>query len=243
MDQQVPMSQSEVPELATSSTTPKSRAPLILGIIAAFLLVGIGSYILVIRSHKKEVIKATSTSRVLTTSIQFSPTTSLPSTEGWKTYANTKYNYSFKYPENWIQTPYKTDSNIAVFSAKKDASYGLPSNGEGMMSVNIVLEKTAFKTPMEWLQNYLDGCKKTPCVGGYLPQFISNLMIGGVPAIKTTANIGEGPVTGVASYYIIYKQNLYEITLETGYGSDTKSDYSALDSKLEGIIPTFKFTN
>lgn len=87
------------PVKTSSSSKPILIILFVVGLIA---LSSLGTYFIV-KSQVKPQAPASSSSPVSSSSVQASPTPSvIDETANWKTYTNTKYNYSFKYPQDWI---------------------------------------------------------------------------------------------------------------------------------------------
>ncbi len=159
-------------------------------------------------------------------------------TTDWKTYTNTKYGYSIKYPTNWyINTQY---SNLDLTPRGPNKDYI-----GGDTSISNYLEKDGMYAPpdytlISWMFWKVPPISKERSSSS---DFIKkeNVVINGVKGIKTTI-LGEheiGSPTKLNSVRIIFELNNGE-ELSVGYGFDNNNVNAA--KVANQIISTFKFT-
>ena len=122
--------------------TPKSSAPLLITVLVAVIVLaatGTTFYFL-------GKIQNTNTSTVTPTTI---PTTTAPLATAWKTYSNTKYNYSIDYPSDWSFSEYPDSKSGASFDP-----LGKPSNSETSSAISISAGKTLLNYANQTLEEY-----------------------------------------------------------------------------------------
>lgn len=106
--QEPPLATSVNPVFQPSSSPKQSNNILIIVSVAAIaLLLGIGGTYLVLNSKVQKQIQPTP----VPTKTQISPT--LDETANWKTYTNTKLNFSVRYPETWVFKESSAGSDFA----------------------------------------------------------------------------------------------------------------------------------
>lgn len=93
-----PVQPATVQSTPPASTPSKSKLPLILGLI---ILLVVSAGILLAKSGGIPRLVAKPTPTPVPTQIP-TPTPTVDPTSDWKTYTNTKYNYSIKYPVEWF---------------------------------------------------------------------------------------------------------------------------------------------
>lgn len=150
-------------------------------------------------------------------------------TAGWKTYTNTKYGYSIKYPEEWQS-----------FEVKESPEAGIRID---------FAESELFSDRGYWVwlkvNNNPDGFSATQWVDTLLLQYSDQqAVIAGIKREKdSVADVEAERVTGlpamteIVSVFIPKEKNMYEIVLQKGVGilsSENKDTFNL-------ILSTFKF--
>ena len=85
-------------------------------LLVVVVVIGIGG--LHYYSWQKGLIKTTPNQEVPLT-----PTTTIDETANWKTYKNTKYNYSLKYPDNFFTTNSPEDKIVVFYISSKEDNH------------------------------------------------------------------------------------------------------------------------
>ncbi|MEK7502554.1 MAG: PsbP-related protein [Patescibacteria group bacterium] len=96
------------PQPVTPPPPPKSflSNKIILLIVILLILLGLGGTYLALNSKPQSKPTSGITPTPLPTEVSAKAGTSIDETANWKTYTNTKYDYSIKYPQSWnIQSP------------------------------------------------------------------------------------------------------------------------------------------
>ncbi len=221
---------------------PNMGPQIILYVVLAALIFGIGGYYLGSRQ-----VKNTSTSATVTPSAVASKrvaatvtaTSSVDATANWKTYTNDTYGFSFKYPSDWVE--------------RGKSEHGIRFNGPE----NEVVRKQIEETPPGYsdgytddvilvfnsLQNYakstlnkevdsLDKLIQEEQLKGSQISSAQKTTWGGQDAWDYIAN-------GMGSYYEIITKNGSDVISLAFGNADSKSKLTALDKQ---ILSTFQFT-
>jgi len=154
-------------------------------------------------------------------------------TANWKTYTNTKDNYSIRYPQNWFDRKGYEASGIDSehYFSNEDTTYeSLSSEG-----VYIFIKKYYDKTTQDNPYFYFNQDKNYP--GAEL------ITINEQPAVKTKIKIPNLSGKGDTEKYfnqvsIVYNNKIYyKITLESWINQAVKNNESTFDQ----ILSTFRF--
>lgn len=78
--------------------------------------------------------ETTATTTTTTPSSTTSATTTADVTASWKTYANTKYGFSFKYPDSWTSGAQSNNANNIYFGTSGGDST-IPNSGDFMVAI------------------------------------------------------------------------------------------------------------
>lgn len=154
--------------------------------------------------------------------------TSTDGTEDWKTYANTQYEFSYKYPSDWTareQTPPNTMSEPWK-SYLFYSSYTPPSASDHYGYVAVSTKSADALIAVEFPNN-TNIVKET-------------VDIAGTTAVKATVTTATGNIA--TSYYI--SKNDYTFIV-TGPITDPQDDQASKDywKQVDKIVTTFNFTN
>jgi len=234
MEEQTPEVQSQ-PVQSPAPVVPerKSSLPLIIILLVAILLVGIGGVYAGMQIGKKQVTpnQIISQPPILPTTIPTSIPTQLPeitsaptpdATTNWKTYTNTEYGFSVKIPLEWGSYSMKDFSFSKIISPEEQYLYLGPSGStlRPPQSMQISVEK----------KDVLEGRAKT----GMQEKNCSDETVGvgkeGVTARKTVCDWNRGPS------FVIEKGDFV-------YTIDNVVTDSSKWSLFDQILSTFKFTN
>jgi hypothetical protein len=148
---------------------------------------------------------------------------------GWKTYANTKYNYQIKYPEDWTieadgvavwqnQVPNPELANGVMFFGTKTEPYG--QTARTLWNVRVFVspaENPKKLSPRDW---YVEQSKLHFSYG--VEQKFDNLedtTFKGFPALKVKGKLGEG-----YSFLIAKNSFIYNLAFSFEKFSDGKFD-------------------
>lgn len=165
------------------------------------------------------------------------PTITTDPTANWKTYTNTKYNFSIKYPSSWnTQTIIRTNEESGSANVTGTDNNIEISNDSGMVvpSIHInILDQSLEKE----IANYQYILKNSP-TGGFsnIKQYSGNFMGMDATVFEMTQKLSSNLTTTINTYYF---------KLPTGYGiSVTKTDQNSnLNQKeLDQILSTFQFS-
>jgi hypothetical protein len=147
---------------------------------------------------------------------------SLNETANWKTYTNTKYKFSFKYPdnvrvlekENELTVFLEEPTNFSVGSGIY-LTFNIKSNTMNLTEENIHEESTGYKCNTE----YGGKCEKS--------------LLNGYNAIKASNYISTSEIY---AYYLRRDNSIIRISLSNG-GEDKPNEVA------DKMLSTFKFTN
>ena len=196
---------------------------LILGIILAGSLV-FGGYKLGQRSIYPELVEGP------TPTPELVATPALDPTANWKTYTNTKYGYSIRYPKEWQS-----------FEVKEGPEAGIRTD---------FAESESFSEREYWVwtkvNNNPDGLSAKQWVDKLLLQYSDQqAVIAGIKREKdSVADVEAERVTGlpamteIVSVFIPKEKNIYEIVLQKGVGilsSENKDTFNLM-------LSTFRFS-
>jgi hypothetical protein len=215
----------EAPQVVPSKSFPLKW----ILILIIFILIGGGATYYVANQSQKP---ASSSNQTPTTAP--SPTPTPDPTSDWKTYTNTKYGYSVKYPSDWkIQSPgggsngelcreTGIDSQIIELSEKELSECGFA--GEGLPSPDANITVWVLDEKHSTLENLIG------------PNY-SKLQVAGEAAVKY-------PFTDESALPNIYATRIYLNHNNNGYiiylkQSDITGKYEMI---LDQILSTFKFT-
>lgn len=121
---------------------PNMVAQVILYVLIAALVFGIGGYYLGTRQVKSTSTTA-SPSAVASKPASASATSSVDATANWKTYTNDTYGFSFKYPSDWNKPQFVKHANIMDL---KGTSYSTFSDSEQLKLDSDGVFSMAFNT-------------------------------------------------------------------------------------------------
>ena len=139
-----------------------------------------------------------------------------------KTYTNSKYNFSFEYPENWIVGENSLNS---IFMRPADIeTFGKPDYGQ----IHIIVDTTNMN-----LDSFIETRCDAPNVCA-TPEKAENLVVANFPAKKLV-----NPPAPVSSELVMLKKEnqIYSINVDLG-DTSTKSEYL---SYFNQVLSTFKF--
>jgi hypothetical protein len=171
--------------------------------------------------------------------------TAVNSTAGWKTYTNTVYGFTFKYPSDWktddITKIKGTTSVVGIYKSSTTQTYPSKENPmDGYVSVSVV------KNPQHLsLQQFFDkekaDCDLTNsemgCPGAENVSNFSSVIIAGKSALRSGKRVmPEGLPTD--SVYISFPEYFLEIH-GTYYNRNNTYDFAPV---FQNILSTFTFT-
>ncbi len=217
-----------MPPMEPQVTHPK--LPMILAIGITAIIFGLGGYVIASMANTdSEDLSTTTGKSTATTTSSASPTTkatatttsSTDETKDWKTYSNTQYNFSFKYPSDW--KTYTTGSTTYNVS---------PNNASDRMWY--------IQTSTSTVQKEVDGLKgdfqgATDVKGDITATDVSKF---GTTAKKVTVTYKSGMT---ASWYVFSKgSTTYVVAGEVSNASEENAANYAIANK---ILETLTFTN
>lgn len=190
---------------------------LLVGLVAAATLILAGT--LYLKQNKKP-------QSVVQTTVQPSP---LPDeTTNWKTYTNQKYNFEFKYPENYSIA--KENSKQVVLGV---------NNNNGLIEniLTISIDPTTFinNSSYQICNSKVNELPVYPCVYEWKPEEgnkIADVALGGKKA--TSFQFGDGQDSGFAIVQTMEEPKIEAKMVIAGGG---------LEYNFNLILSTFKFTN
>ena len=203
--------------------TMSKLTKIILGIVA-ITLVGLCGYVLGLRNNTTKTSATTTTTVKSTSAITSINSTNLLTTTttdaiaDWKTYTNTDYGFSFKYPRDW-----ETKSRNTIESTAKLEIVSAPKNiGDSLFGVSI--KKTTLQKEIELVKNI----------------FAQNSTFLGTDAItfaneQTTKLSFQNNTDNTIKPVIYIIDNNDYIYILNGEGSSN-------DLNVNQILSTFKFT-
>ncbi|MEK7517528.1 MAG: hypothetical protein AAB583_03180 [Patescibacteria group bacterium] len=159
-------------------------------------------------------------------SINRSPTPAIDETASWKTFTNTKYQYSIKYPSDWeITSPFTEKTPEAVRFAKLIAK-------EGDAAFDIIVEANPLKKPAtkEW---YLDWATKIPAGIDTSKYVFETMDFHGHQAVK------------VNNAELLFAKDIYMFRIRPNVSIyDPDRGFADFAKKVfDQILSTFKFTD
>lgn len=173
-------------------------------------------------THKKTTAKPTTATTGTTTT----GTTATSATAEWKTYTNTKYSYSVKYPNDWEYTEQFLESKGTV----SFGNISKPMELEGGKYYPIAINYHNNPNNLTW-DKFFDG-ENAETVEGYSKK--SDTKVGGKAAINLTG------VPGLLSYtYVIIPLNKAFIVIQKP--EDSQVGYG-VDATYSSMLSTFTFT-
>ncbi len=245
-----------IPEVTTSS--PKSRLPLILLGIFLLLLFGVGSFYLGQRSQTANYQIVPTIPILSTTQFKPSPTPDVytePSrseTTNWKTYKNTQYQYSIDYPDNWEvqQVLYNYEKSppsgfTTVPKEKNELQRTIlieknPKLYQGTFTV-IVFANSKNLTLDKWAQNYKVPLTADPNTN--LAKVVGETTLDGKTAKEISINTLTVP--GEIAIISLYNNNIYYLMFDDWEKQEptviTKYDAEKLIQANKKILSTFTF--
>lgn len=153
-----------------------------------------------------------------------------PSTANWKTYTNSTFGYTIKYPNNWDEVPETADTKLLIDRPLN--SYLTKQGGDILIFVN--------KKPSEYTTNkeYFDSkYNQTQTVPG--TTIIKKFILSEEPAIMLLETFEPGTIleaTEQIEVYVYHKNNIFEIGL-TG----PKALVDQYKSLFDQILSTLEF--
>lgn len=205
--------------------------PLLIVVIAV-LAIGAGVYVFEQGKTKQVEQQSTTNNQTIPTSTSQATTPSANQYAEWKTYSNTVYHYSIKYPNNWfVNTQYSNqdftprgpaphdyiggDTSISNYSQAQIDQYQ-KTNGELAYPTDYTVVSWMF-----WKTQTQSNLDSTPVdVDSFKKE---NVVINGVPGVKTTTlgQRGIGGATKPNSVGINFKLNGESVNI--GYGFDSSN--------------------
>lgn len=154
----------------------------------------------------------------------------------WKTYKNTKYGYSFKYPANKMEIASSSDPNVIyIQTIGFDTQH---SQEKGFYQIQV----TALQNKVQTIDEYIN--LKVKSDGPPEKNFIENQLettINGYPAVVTTYKppIDGSKYSGFSNHkkYYLYSRALGMIFQGNGPIAVKSTDHTILDQ----ILSTFRF--
>ncbi len=183
---------------------------------------------------------ALKTSEVITT--QNNSVSEVTRTADWKTYINSKYGFSFKYPSEWGDLISSTNGGRNVISTS-DHSFSVligPLPDSRGQSTSYASIKSYFKNLIlntESTPEYLNKIAKGEA--GYSDLY--DTTIGGQPAFTTISRSGKG-IVQIYSYaeYMPENNSLFEVS----YGLNPQRNLTNADHEIyKQILASFTFTH
>lgn len=171
-------------------------------------------------NYPSESTATTSATASSVTSTSASATASTTSTADWKTYTNSEYGFSFKYPGDYTKND--LENGVAINSGT--------SGGYERPNLITVQKTKTDKTFAQFLQTLNDG--RT-----FFEQTATTF------AGKSAY---EGVDAGLVNSYGVYTEsngNIFGITLESGNKDTLTENKSALTETQKTILSTFQFTS
>lgn len=157
------------------------------------------------------------------------PTTQSLDTSNWKTYTNSEYKFTLKYPPEWIGTEVNTEE-VRFF---KNLYLNNQSGTKTYISVTVKTNPNN-QNLKEWLiaQNLISA--------NYSEDFhtqIDETTIANIKGLKITTPVNGGQET----YYLPMNRNVIQITYI--FKGQSLAEYNELVNIFNQILSTFKFTN
>ncbi len=225
---------------------PKNRVDLymvILLVLAAALIFGVigFAYGQQVATESAGLTNTTSTvnySASAVPSATKTTTTTADVTANWKTYTNTDYGFSFKYPGEWKVA--NNDSNSSAIDASVDVN---TANGQSYYLIEISREK--FASVDDYIKNQNALINKTIAEGGpgtTLPAG-ENVTINGINYTKLN-NVGNGGgAAGSRDWYLTSKNGyVYKVEVEKTASEGPVFDLDPYITTAGQILSTFQFT-
>lgn len=226
---QVPVSSSNA-TISTLSVNPKSKLPLILGVVLVLFLISGGAYYLGTQKNTHITRNVTLPPVNLTGLPKISPTQAMQI--GYKIYTNTKYNFSFNYPSNL--TPRKDATTEFIGFLEK------PDENQSQKLVVMVTNNLQNLGIEQFVK------KNRPIPYDWTDKSFENKTINGYEILVKRS---ERPCIGICqntplekSFVTYVKGNKYIVSFSTDNKnsiSDTKPD----EDWLNPILYSFKITN
>ncbi len=193
-------------------------------IVFAILLVLGGGYLLYAKFGKGKTTSSTSPSPVVTTSISaaVSPTTSSSVPADWKTYTNSSYKYSVKYPADWQLNDYP---QRVAFSESK-----LLPDTDQMGIVEILILSESKNDAMKEAYDALSGAGAPT---------IDITTIDGADAVKYSGKPSENVMGGGTHRMIV----VFERNGVVYFAEAIDNGNSTIISRFNQMLSSFKFTS
>jgi len=220
-------------------------APILIVVLVAIL--GVGGYFLYtsLRANpaKPESVAIYPTPVSVSTPTPKPESTSSADMANWKTYANSKYNFSFKYPGSWLYGElYKQEvvyPMLRVYLKPKTLS----STGDptfGLINISIYnLRIHGYKTIDDFIKSYCSGFENQDPNCKFQKE-AKDITVAGSPA-KLLINV---PLPA-NNRTVVVQKNVNIFAIQILLDKTSEKEYSLAD-KLEifnQILSTFKFTN
>lgn len=218
----------------------KGIAPILVVILIA---VAVGGYLLYQNQTKPVVVPQ------LVTQPSSSPVANPVSTDSaeianWKTYTDKNFGYSVDYPDNWQVIAMK-DAPAGFVRIQRVSGLGVHGNFETSPD-----NPNIKPSIMEWINNqkeeydkcFQDVSKRADC--GPVYNLVGETKITGKQFIKTSWS-ARGELSGnYISYFVQYKDRVYEITLESENteSNNFDDDGSEIATIFQRMLSTFRFT-
>lgn len=197
-------------------------------VLLAVILIGVGFFAWINSSQSKTetAVPVAETSTPATAVVTPATTPTTVSTADWKTYTNTTYSYSIKYPSDW----YLYDSNNKDVRVQPKQAYSGPVANEPIPGP----DSNAFEVIVSSTTKSLTDAANVASNG--MGKTRTSIIIGGQPGILGTTTCADNPGVGcdAPTWLVVYKGYQYLISSNLGYDSN-KTDF-------EAILSTFQFT-
>lgn len=227
---------------------PSALVPIFLSALISALVFGGGAYYLGFTQGKKEATHTTSTAEPTTTATLV-PATSLPSASltpdeiaKWKTYTNSKYSYSVKYPTDWkLNTTQLQDARIVE---PKEVSDDDVPQILGAISFEVTEGNTTTRKYAEWdVERYIKFVESGGKTEGeeFEPAIVErygSAKLDGIDGQKVNLHHGAADHYGVM---IKRDDKFYFVNLVTR-GGELEPNLKVYEKTLDAVISTFKFT-
>ncbi len=249
MDSQIPPQQNNNDlEPAIQSAVSKKPSPTFLIVIGAIVLLAVGllsGYFLSNNIQHSSTTTQQPTSPTLTQVNNTNPT--IDPTADWKTYTNTQYGYSFKYPEGTNVAENVEGNPGGTYTAAKLSYLGPTQTASGRTQtelfdgymVSVTLSWVDATTPLEAATKAAASAKDNcPNSSAATISSVSSITIGGQKAATYSEKNCVGDYT---ISFIKTSGKIFAIT-ET-YNGGTPEIETAYQKITDQIVSTFQFTN
>jgi hypothetical protein len=245
-DQNVPLANPDffnnpaIPPIPPPIPNVKNKnRPVLLYIIITLLILAVVFLGYEVYTLKKSVPTAADISNQ--TQVSPAPTISVNPTADWKTYTNTKYDFSFNYPDTYFK--YQSDMGNGVelnhYSKSEISTMNLPPGT--LPKGTVWIETTVFSGINGTLDNYLiNDSLNNQSTNFFQSGDKSKISIAGLDAYEIDHLTPYGPTQEVSYTTIALSENkIYSFSLHS-FEPETLTGYK---TTFDQILSTFRFTN